>query len=409
MQYVFYLLAASLFTSKSALTLFSYLSILTGFYFFIKNYNHPETREKKIIFTFVGIYLLAILANLFSLGGVDSAIKTAAIWIWPLFVFVAYYFCHHQDIFKKSLYVASVGLFLACVKSFWNFYHFWQSPQWSGFNADARIPAFWDVSRWSFFCCISLIVMVGFRFSKEFLKLKFWQRTYFYLLFFLTAISLFITGSRGPWIATVIGLMLFITLQTRSFKKILLLGFGLIFVLVIAIMTSKDVSERLRSIVNIKIENGIITSNNISNAGRLHMWSVAWDYIRLRPLQPTGFENTEQAYRQFLSDQGEDYQKKYLMSEFSLRDQHSSYVSLAVQFGLLYTVVLFGFVLFILLTTLISRVSEKDLFFTTCWSLTMTQMVIWIFYSSVLSYESLMLFLVLGLLVLMRPSQKVVI
>lgn len=396
--YLFYLLSASLLTSKSALTLFSYLCVLAGIYYFFKNYKNTSPQEKQTVFTFMGFYILAIAANLLSLGGVDIAGKVAATWIWPLFVFVAFYLHRNRKVLEKTLYLASLGLWAACAKAFWNFYFFWQSPLWTGFNANTRIPSFWDVSRWSFFCVVSLIVLTGFIGTRKFSALKKWQKFYFFTLTTATSLSLFITGSRGPWISAVIAIIALITAKTRSIKKIAFLALGLIVIFSVLIISSKDFSERLQSVTNVRIDNGMITSNNISNAGRLHMWKVAFDYLSDHPFQPTGFENTENAYRHFLSEQGEEYSKKYVMSEFSLRDQHSSYVSLMVQFGIIFSVLFFGYVIYAFGASMAQLLKTSDAFFTTCWGLLLSQLILYVFYSSVLSYEALVLVSVVGMI-----------
>lgn len=397
--YFFYLLGAALFTSKSVLTLSIYLCIFSSAFYFYKKYKDVTLEQKKIIYTFVGIYFLAILSNLFSLGRAESAIKTAFIWIWPLFIFVVFYFYTHFDVLKKTLYIASIGLWVSCFKAFWTFIIFFRSPNWTGFNENARIPSFWDVSRWSFFLVLSLIILISYIKSTNFNLLKTWKKNYFYLLFVAAITCLFLSGSRGPWIAIIFGIALLVILNTRSLKKLVTLSLLSVMILAAITFLAKDFKERLYSIVNVKIENGLITSSNISNAGRLHMWMVSADYLSEHPFQPTGFENSEDAYKQFIVEKGDDYRKKYVSSEFSFRDQHSSYLSLVVQFGVIFSIIFFSVIIYnIILFSRIFLLKKGDSFIMACYTLLLTQLFLYSFYSSILSYEAMMLFIPVGVI-----------
>jgi O-antigen ligase len=378
------LFGLSLLTSKSGLSIFGSLLLLLA----IASLDWKKFfAEEKIAVAILLLYPLAILCGLFSFGGGASALHAGVAWPWPLFVLPAVMIKGRKKDIRIFLMSLAIGLVVACVYCWFLFLR-----DFHGAFGEARVPSFWDISRWGLFTGLALVFLMASLMKKD-LSSK-WRAGLLFLLV-LDFSCVILSNNRGPWLAFGVSSIFFLLLYPKIWKIIVpvFVAFGLVFV------SSKSLSARLHSITAVQAEaGGQFTSRDKSNEGRLNMWKVASDFFKEQPWFGTGFENSEAPLKKFLERQTPGYRAKYTTVEYSYRDQHSSPMTILVQFGLLF------FVAFWLVVAsacfLLFQVwrRKKSLFPAVILSGLVFHLVLCLFYTSFLSYEivSFIPLLVLG-------------
>lgn len=382
------LFCVSVFVSKSGLSIFGILLILSSL--FLVNWSELF-RERGELLAFVGLYPLAIILGFFSLGGAESALKVAISWPWPLLALPAYVVFTRVKDQKVALVSSCVGLIISCAMSFVIFFQ-----EFGGvFGAQVRVRSFWDVSRWGVYLASSLIglfaLMLHFKAkakenenrSKNKNRTKLMQ-----ILIVIVLICLLLANSRAPWLAAAFGGGVFTFLFPRILKFFAILATTVALCLVF----STGLRERVLSVANVqKAADGTVTSTDRSNEGRLYMWKVGAEFFKEQPWFGTGFENTEKYLRDFI-DRKPGYREKYVTSEFSFRDQHSSYLTMLVQMGALFCLAFWS--IFIYLTWILFKCwwKTRSLYSGAMVALIATHLLIFVFYTSIQSYEMIALF-----------------
>lgn len=380
------LFCVSAFVSKSGISIFGILLILISV--FILPWKEIAKNRKEVLI-FIGLYPLAIVCNLFSLGGVQSAVKVAVSWPWVLLALPGLVVFLRPRDQKVALIAAGVGLLVACGLSLYYFFHDFGGV----FTSNVRVPSFWDISRWGLFLASSLLGLMAL--SKYFSDKK--QKLYFWLtqsIVVLSVICLLLSNTRAPWLAAVVGAFVFFCLNPRMFK----IFSGYFLVLALCFAAVPDLRYRVSSMFEVqKSADGKITSADASNAGRLHMWAVALDFYKEQPWFGTGFENTESYLREYLDRRGEDYKAKYVTTEYSYRDQHSSYLSTLVQMGAVFSVLFWGVMIYLFVGFSKNWLQTRSLWASALMTLMICHAVLFVFYSSNNSYDMVVLFPFIGL------------
>ncbi len=375
------LFCVSAFVSKSGISIFGILLILISV--FILPWKEIAKNRKEVLI-FIGLYPLAIVCNLFSLGGVQSAVKVAVSWPWVLLALPGLVVFLRPRDQKVALLAAGLGLIVACGLSFYYFIFNYKGV----FAHDVRVPSFWDISRWGLFLASSLIGLVAL--SKLFFEKN--QKKYFWIiqgLVVIAGISLILSNTRAPWLAAGFGILVFFALYPKMFK--VFRGYFVAVILCFALVPA--LRARVESMFAVqKAADGKITSSDASNAGRLHMWAVALDFYKEQPWFGTGLENTETPLKDFLDRKGEEYKAKYVTSEYSYRDQHSSYFSTLVQMGILFSILFWGVMAYLFAGFVCRWLSARSLWAGTMIALILCHMVLFVFYSSNNSYDMVALF-----------------
>ena len=209
----------------------------------------------------------------------------------------------------------------------------------------------------------------------------------------MTSFSFLLSNTRGPLAALIIILSLLSFTDKRILKNALIM-FSILFTFFIA---NDSFSERIRSIFSVNLNTEKLTSTNQSNASRLDMWKVAFDFYKEQPLFGTGFENTKVPLENFLEKMGPEYIEKYTKAEFSYNDQHSSYLNILIQMGIFFFIYCWGGILIIFLTQLKKYFSTKDTYSRLFLAGIIYNLIVSIFYSSFSSYESILLIIPLAL------------
>lgn len=375
----------SFFTSKSGLSIFSSLLILVSLFYI----NWRSFFKEKWLVLFAATVPLGMFLNLFSLGGWESSVKFILANPWPLLLIPGFYLIKQKKEFEMLLWSLLASFIFALFKSYYIFYLEYGMVLSSG----ARVRSYFDIGRWGQFVGAASVVLFIASFTKHFKPKNTWG---FRVLLLLGIFSLLLTGSRGPWAGFGISVLFSIVFLKEYRKMLLVLGALFFFGLGI----NSDIRERFTSIVAVqKSEEGVITSSNLSNAGRLYMWKVALDIIQELPFAGTGFRNYTPSLQAFIGKQSDDYISKYTSVDFSFNDPHSSYLYSWIEMGGVYFVFIWGTVFACLVAGLRSLIKRFDVFLLMALSLIIYNLIVFVFYSSYATYESLLIFTAAPLLV----------
>lgn len=375
----------SFFTSKSGLSIFSSLLILVSLFFI----EWKSFAKEKWLVLFAAIIPMGMFLNLFSLGGWESSLKFLSANPWPLLVIPGGYLIKQEKELKIFLSCLLASFIVALLKSFFVFY----SEYGMVFSSGVRVRSYFDIGRWGQFVGAASVVLFIASFAKR-LPLKIvWAIR---VLFLVSVFSLLLTGSRGPWAGFGIAVF-FSIIFLKRYRKLLLVLAAFVSV---GLGFNSGIRERLVSMVAIQKSNeGVITSSNLSNAGRLYMWKVAIDMIQEVPFMGTGFRNYAPSLRTFIANQSDDYISKYTKVDFSFNDPHSSYLYSWIEMGALYFIFIWGIVLTCLLNCIKCMLKRYDVFLLIGASLIIYNLTVFVFYSSYATYESLLIFTTVPLLV----------
>lgn len=377
-----FLFGISLFTSKSGISFFGFLLLLCAF----SPKLLPLWIKNKYIWCIAALYPIGFLNTLIATQDIYVAVNFLRAWPWPLLAIPAACFWQISDMKTWGSRGALFGLILGlCYAGF-----IFATQYDFNFQAVTRIPSFWDIGRWGTYLAISTVFIFGYLST---------QRNLFKSSIWLTSLLVFVefflilSNTRAPWIGAAAGVSLIVLFNHRN----RILALVLVAACIIGVMSLPGLRTRILSIASIKTENGRITSTDQSNAGRLNMWKVGIDLAKENPWLGVGFENTEFPLKEFLSRQTEVYRQTYTRIEYSYRDQHSSFVSMLVQMGIFFSIILWSIILFFALKALQLRKAAD------AWPLVFAgiigaHLVMFVFYSSIASFEMASFFPVLGFL-----------
>lgn len=395
MTAVFFLFGLSLFTSKSGITLFGSLLVLGSLFKFDFK---KAWQENPWIFIIGSFFPVALVLNLFSVGGPEASLKVIQSWTWPLYVLPFQLLLQDKKAFKIFLSAVMAGFLVACGMALYKF-----ANEFGGqFDASVRVASFWDIGRWAYFLACSAVLsfaMLGhYFFSDQATKNK---KIASSVLLVISLAILVLANSRAAWLGAAVGIGTLGISSKKYFK--MMIALGLLSVLILAAVPG--VSTRFKSSFSAKKENGVITSTDASNAGRLHMWKVNADFFKENLFFGTGFESAEKPLRAFISQQSAEYQKDYIDPEFSFKDQHNSYLWILVQMGLLFFVYFWGSITVLVTKSVIPFFKTQDVVFKAAFAVIASQLFMFIFYSAVSSYETLWFFPLL--LILAKAPRKI--
>lgn len=378
---LFGLFGVSVLVSKSAFTIFYALVVIFGLCKFKWNIILQLPILEKCM---IALFPLAIGVSFFSVGGSTTAMEVVARWTWPLIYFPIAYLHQNKDqriMFFKGL---GLGLFIACIYSYIRFF--------GDIDTNGRVTSFWDILRWAYFLAVAVTIIFSMLLKPKFLEKKTWNIVF--VLFVMAVISLVLTSSRGAWMGALAGTFCVLISQRKSFKYYI--GYGFLVCLILS--SNAGVRNRILSSFNVQRQGDKITSEDGSNAGRLHMWKVAMDLYKEVPFFGVGFKNSKPTLEQFIAQQGPEYAEKYTKVEYSYNDQHSSYMTLLLQFGGIYFLFIYGF---FLAATYKARREEIYIPAMIC------TYVVYFFYSAIVSFEAVIVFALLSFMILKLRKEPI--
>ena len=375
-QALFGLFGLSFLISKSAFTLLYTVVVLFGLFKFEWSIVTRLPVLEKVL---IALFPVAIALNFFSAGGAGAALEVLTRWTWPLIYFPFVYL--HENKRERILFFKGLGLslFIACLYSFVRF-----SGEYD-FDSTARVSSFWDILRWAYFLAVAITILFAILIKTDFINAR--TRKFVFLLLVMAVTSLVLTASRGAWMGALVGTFCVLITQRKSFKYYL--GYGVLVFLIL--FSNTGIRHRVLSSFDIKREQGKITSEDGSNAGRLHMWKVASDLYQEVPFFGVGFNNSKASLKEFIEKQNPEYAQKYTRVEYSYNDQHSSYMTLLLQFGGIFFIFLYGFLLVVTV-----KARREEIYIPAI----MCSYVVYFFYSAIVSFEAVVIFGLISLMIL---------
>ncbi|WP_413587434.1 O-antigen ligase family protein [Bdellovibrio sp. HCB274] len=393
------LFAVSLFVSKSGISIFGTVLLLWSVF---KIDWKKSIQQNPWFLVILSIFPLAILVSWVSIGGAEAASKVFSSWAWPLYIIPFSLLFQDKKAFKLFCWSLAVGLVVSFANSIFIFGNQWN---WT-FNSATRVASFWDISRWGYFLsCTSVALFALLGHEQTIAKFEKIEKIAVYLMLGLSLAFLVLANTRGPWLAVIVGIFA-LGISGKRYLK-LLCGF-LVFV-VLSTLAVPGTLDRLQSSFSAKTENGVVTSKDASNAGRLHMWQVNLQFAKEHLFLGTGFESVEAPLRAFIDQQGVEYREKYVDPEFSFNDQHSSYLQMLVQMGVFYFAFIWGVVAILMIMSIPDFFRNQDIWVKTAFSLVVTQLFMFIFYSSISSFEGLWFYpmlLVLSAVIMQHKAKR---
>lgn len=383
-----FLFSLSLFTSKSLLTV---TSIILIFWSFFDSKQRKIWINNKKVLCIMAFFPLALALNIFSLAPAAGISKLVSTWYWPLIAAPIISIFYNRRAIKIVFSGLACGLLIATVYSLFLFLQRLIVGSDVAFLSDNyRIASFWDVGRWGFFsglAVITLFLLLHEKLNANFKKIIF-------TLIALTFFTFILTNSRAPFLSVLFVLLIVSLTRLQLLKNLILL----ITISVVVLFFNPAFSERLKSAFAVSLQPNGISSTHISNASRLFMWKVGFDFFKQQPFFGTGFENTEKPLRDFLNSQSASYVENVKKTEFSFNDQHSSYLNVLVQMGAIFFILFWGFATFIFIKYVGIFLKEKEPFLCFCLAGLLYCFAVFIFYSAISSYESIIFFTLLTLI-----------
>ena len=371
------LFAVSLFVSKSVISISGTMLLLWAIF----KIDWKKTVQQNPWFAIIlSIFPLAILISWASIGGSESALTVVRSWAWPLYIIPFSLLFQDKKALKVFSWALAIGLVASCVNSIVIFADKWN---WH-FDSATRVASFWDISRWGYFLsCSSVLLFAIWGHEETYAKLQKLEKVAIPVFLALSLVFLVLANTRGPWLAAIVGIFVLGISGKRYFK----LACGFVVFIVLSLLMVPGTLDRLQSSFSAKTENGVVTSKDASNAGRLHMWQVNLEFAKEHPFLGTGFESVEAPLREFIEKQGPEYRAKYVDPEFSFNDQHSSYLQTLVQLGIFFFAFIWGLVAILMAWSIPDFFRNKEVWIKIAFALVANQLFMFIFYSSISSYE----------------------
>lgn len=368
----------SFFTSKSGLSIFSSLLIIISIFYV----DWKAFAKEKWLVLFVMSLPLGMFLNLFSLGGWESSLKFFLGNPWPLMVIPGFHLIKQNKELRFFLWPLSISLAAAMLKSASIFYF----EHGLVFNSRTRVQSFFDIGRWGQFVGAAAIALMGLSYSSIVKTRK--LTLYVWILFALTCVSLMLSNTRGPWLGFVVGAIFTALAMRRFYKTFVFLAAGF----TVVVCLNDGVLARVNSIFKVERDtSGRVTSQDGSNAGRLHMWKVALDRLPQYPFFGTGFGNSEEPMKVFLRSKNSEYLERYTGIEFSYNDAHSSYLQSLLEMGIIFAIYFWGLLGSYFLCLAKKIWFEKVTNPVVSSAMILFNLVLYIFYSSYAGYEAILL------------------
>ena len=385
-EYILYLFLISLCCFKGMINAFGGLFVLTSGVLIYKLPNKKEFFKKyKLEMIFVGIYLLGIILECFS---IDNA--KAYKFLYKNFYFLMtpglLYFFEKEEFRKRAVYLICFSLLIGIVESFRQFAVIYKY----NYNSSIRVESFFDIMRWG------SVLQMGLLLILPFLR----KNIYFWIVFLLGIPSLILNNSRGPWLSfsicfvIYISYLLFYRKQVKTIFLALILLIGVMFVGVKRYPTEyKNIIARTKSIKNLE--------NNYSNLGRTFMWKENILFMKdsLKDNKRAFFFGVGCDNRTTI---GEYVTKKdsyknanaSLKRAFSSTDAHNMYIHTFVRKGAIYGTLFWGYMLYYMLRKLKDRLYLEDKYILGGLLSTISFFICGIFYGYIFTFDTFIFYII---------------
>ncbi|MCL9775441.1 O-antigen ligase family protein [Vibrio methylphosphonaticus] len=376
-------LALSLGVSKAGVGIFTILTLLLMLVVIVQQranvsfYNTSSVNKALISLFFVGVF-----CSLLSDGGVNSAKDFVSKGSMLLLLPVCLFCLEDRKTRTNAFYFFIFGSVIACIYSL-----YLRSLMESG--EIERIASFWDLGRWGEFLCYALAMFLPLLFGNASLKVRLLYGSVFFLLLF----TLLISGMRGALLGISLVLAVYFSLLNRRYLPYFIV-FSVFFGVVTYLWNPSVIENSITSFVSI-----FDLQNNLSNLARFSMWSHGIEYFlhnlsndwRLI-LFGSGFENLIGPFSAYLesTNQMESYMNS-VNTTVSLSDLHNAFFNVLNRMGVIYLLVM-SVGLYAVCRALWSRyiATPNSAWLHSAMLIIMSFLVIGVFYSNELNYQTLM-------------------
>jgi hypothetical protein len=299
-----------------------------------------EGRKKifkdKIWIFLIASYPLAVVLNFFSLAGIDGALNTFSRFYYVLIIFVyAVNNINYKDK-DKLLLCFEAAMVVGCLWSI----HLYNNPEQldvhypGNHNGASRLRSFESVGRWGIYLMMGIVI----KYSQLFVEKNKIRQLYNVSYLGLLSYVLLLNSGRGPWLFTIVGLVIFVLF---SFDKKVVLISGMVALLFFATFKYNDKMHnyvmRFVSIAD--------TVSNRSNTIRLETWKVGIDIANENPVFGIGYQKNQNyvlEYREKMKAyKGKKYVDKYLYYSWVIE---GAYTALLAQNGYVYVILYLGII-----------------------------------------------------------------
>lgn len=379
-------LAASIFTSKPAITITA--SLLVVFFILRCIYDieyFSELKSERLLFFPVLLFFLGVVSTIISSGSMFDAGYFAYKGLF-LLTFPALIIALKNKInIKLVFFISMLGFSISILLSFYQFYSL-STDGWHG----QRFGGLWDVLRWAE---ISTFVFV-FLLAKLSDELSWTKKTILNISLMVILISLILSGGRAGWIAVA---FVTITYMLFFYRRQLVVFTVLLSVLTFSIY--KMQTENVDLVINRIVSVTETTEKDYSNYSRLLMWRNGLDFIAYNLSENpaefffgVGVKRFEDEYINFLDMVGDS---KILMGQtqrnYSFSDMHNAYLDSASKLGVFYSILFYSFLLYIIYSFSKINQTVKVL------GLILAFMIIGVFYTNYLEFQTSSLFFLVAI------------
>ncbi|ELM3618457.1 O-antigen ligase family protein, partial [Aeromonas sobria] len=336
-------LAASIFTSKPAITITA--SLLVVFFILRCIYDieyFSELKSERLLFFPVLLFLWGVVSTIISSGSMFDAGYFAYKGLF-LLTFPALIIALKNKInMKLVFFISMLGFSISILLSFYQFYSL-STDGWHG----QRFGGLWDVLRWAE---ISTFVFV-FLLAKLSDELSWAKKTIINISLMVIFMSLIISGGRAGWVAVA---FVTITYMLFFYRRQLIVFTVLLSMLTFSIY--KMQTENVELVINRIVSVTETTEKDYSNYSRLLMWRNGLDFMAYNLSENpaefffgVGVKRFESEYINFLDMVGDS---KILIGQtqrnYSFSDMHNAYIDSASKLGVFYSILFYSFLLYII-------------------------------------------------------------
>jgi O-antigen ligase len=377
-------LALSLGVSKAGVSLFSVMLLLAFTSVWVLNrdqlrYSQLSAASRSLL----ALFGLGLACSMLSYGGSESVKDFANKGSLLLVILMSLFFLRYQAARENAFYALLLGGMVASGYSF----YLWL--QMSAGDEVSRVASFWDLGRWGEYLCYFLMLLAPLLFSGAQSRQRKALVMVCYVVAFLTLLT---SGMRGPLLAIAIATGVYFIL----FNRRLLLPFSLLLIALLGLVyvTAPTVIEF--AVVRFV---SIFDFTNLSNVARIQMWAHALDFFDYNLthdfrsiLFGSGFENLATTFEPFLDVTN---QRTALMAvsggEASYNDHHNALLNTLNRMGVVYLVgvVVVGYQIVKALLSRLRRAPSNP-WYQSAFIVLLSYLIIGIFYSNELNYQTLM-------------------
>ena len=353
-EYILYIFLISVCCFKGLINSFGGLFFLTSGILIYKLPNRKEFFQKyKYELIFTGIYFIGCILEIFSVDGISKSYKFLYKNFYFLMIPGLLYFYEKEKIRKRVIYLICFSLLIGILESFRQFYTIYGLH----YESWIRVESFFDIMRWgSALQMVLLLILPMLR-----------KNIFFWGVFILGCISLILNNSRGPWLAFICCLIIYIFGYLLFYKKKIKIVLGIGIIIIGLLFSMKLVYPEQINKINTRLQSSRNLENNYSNLGRTFMWKENLLFLKdsLKDNKRAfffgvGLENRTTVEKYVIKKDSWKNANSSLKGAVSFSDAHNMYIHTFVRKGVIYGLLFWGYMCFYMLKKLKEKLFLDD-------------------------------------------------